>query len=106
MEKYNLEKLVRVKVNDFFKSNYYIFKEEKKSFFNRQKKGFYYRFFGQPFEGENCPKNHTLIDGVVYENPEVILSYQGGISKTYYFDNLKDAKDFANKFIDRYKWIS
>jgi hypothetical protein len=106
MEKYNLEKLVRVKVNNFWKSKWFVFKEGKQSFFNKQKRGFYQDCIGLTYISEDCPKNHTLKNGVVYENPEVILSYEGGISKTYYFDKLEDAKDFANKFVVDGKWIS
>ena len=106
MEKYNLDKLVRIKVNDFHESKWYSFKEEKKSWFNKQKRGFYRNFIDLTYISEDCPLNHTLKNGIVYENPEVILSYEGNISKTYYFKTLDEAEKFASHFSVEGRWVS
>jgi hypothetical protein len=106
MEKYNLDKLVRVKVNDFYKSKWFVFQEEKKCWFNKQKRGFYQDCIGLTYISEACPLNHTLKNGIVYENPEVILSYEGGISKTYFFETLDEAKKFASQFSVEGRWVS
>lgn len=51
------------------------------------------------------PKNHKLIDGIVYEKTNVILNYVNNTSKTYYFDTMNDAEKFYNKITDGGRWI-
>lgn len=104
MEAYNLEKLVKVRLNNFYESGRYEYKKEKKFFWrSNQKEGVYMSLWGD-YLGLEVPENHTLKNGVVYENPEVILYYQGGISKTYYFDTYEKAKDFYNEMTKNSKW--
>ena len=62
--------------------------------------------FGISYEGKECPNGHTLKNGIVYENPEVILSYEGDISKNYYFETYEEAKQFALRFTKGENWLN
>jgi hypothetical protein len=96
MNIYNLDKLIKVVYHDFYPSTWYIYKKEKKFLgFITQKEGVYYELLSCTYEGLDIPKNHTLIDGVIYENPEVILYYQADHSKHYYFNTFDEAKEFV-----------
>lgn len=107
MEKYNLDKLVKAKAFKACKSNYYTFRSEKRLFgIITRKRGFYYRFIGVDYTGTECPKNHFLENGTVYEKPEVRLFYEGDIMKRYYFDNYDLAVKFVSELTKTNNWIS
>ncbi|MBU3661204.1 MAG: hypothetical protein FGM14_15130, partial [Flavobacteriales bacterium] len=83
MNKYNLDKLVKVECNNFYPARWYSYEKEKKFLgFVIQKEGIYKKVLGN-YLGLEVPKNHTLKNGVLYENPEVILHYQADHSKAY-----------------------
>jgi len=106
MNKYNLDKLVKVECNDFYPSNWVTYKNEKKIFgFIVQKRGFYDTLF-HDYLGTEIPKNHTLKDGVVYENPEVVLHYEAKHSKAYFFNTYNEAKKFADEITAQGRWQS
>ena len=110
MEKYNLEKLVKIECNDFAKSKWYKYKKNRKFFgIVTQKEGIYFDIFdiyelSDTYLGMEVPKNHTLKNGVVYENPEVILHYQADITKVYYFNSLDEAKKFTDEITAIGRW--
>ncbi len=109
MEKYNLEKLVKIECNDFAKSKWYKYKRSRKLFgIVIQKEGIYFAIYelSDTYLGLKVPKNHTLKNGVVYENPEVILYYQADISKVYYFNSLDEAKKFVDEITAIGSWQS
>lgn len=97
MNLYNLEKLVRIVVNDFYVSNWYYY-QKKKTFLGItiNKEGVYSCLWNQ-FQGTKIPKNLVLKNGILYEKPEVILRYESNIEKTYIFDTLKEANEFRDK---------
>jgi hypothetical protein len=104
MIKYNLDKLVKVELNDFNSSQWYSYKKEKKFLGLRiQKEGVYENVDGE-YLGKKPIENHTVIDDDIYENPVVILHYQAGHSKTYYFNNFDDAKKFSDDITLTGKW--
>lgn len=106
MELYNLDKLIKVKVNDFFPSIWYEYLPERNIFGHiTRKEGIYKQIYGT-YLGMNCPKNHTFINGQIMENPEVVLKYEGNIEKTYYFNNYEDAIKFAKEITKNMKLIS
>ena len=106
MNKYNLDKLVKVECNDFYPTRWYRYEKEKKFLgFVTQKEGIYEEIWDN-YLGLEVPKNHTLIDGVVYKNPEVILHYQADHSKSYYFNSFKEAKKFADEITAHGRWQS
>lgn len=108
MNKYNLDKLVKVECNDFYPARRYNYEKEKRFLgFVTRKEGIYKNLWGDfYFLGLDVPKNHTLKDGSLYENPEVILHYQAGHSKTYYFNSFDDAKKFADEITAIGRWQS
>lgn len=105
MEKYNLDKLVKVECSDFYESVYYSYQKEKKFLgITIRKEGIYDELF-ENYIGFDLPQYHTLIDNEVYNNPEVILYYQGNYSKTYYFDSYDEAKKFADDITKLGRWL-
>jgi hypothetical protein len=99
MEKYNLDKLVKVEVNDFYLSRSYVFKKERKIFgIIIREKGFY-QCWTEKFIGMIAPINYIIKDNELYEKPEVILHYQEGFYKKYYFESYDEAKKYVNNLI-------
>lgn len=115
-EKYNLDKLIKVKKYDLLEEKRLVYlepKEEKKwLWFTTEyaRKGGYYRCLsdGYPtdcYHGETLPKENILLDGKIYKKPIVKLIYEGDISKDYYFETEKEADDFYNKLTSTNNWI-
>lgn len=97
MAKYNLEKLIKTSVCDYKKSKWYYYLKGKKFLgINIRKEGVYMDFIGNSFIGE-CPKNHKLIDGVIYEKPHVSLYFQGDNKVVKYFENYNQAIVYENQ---------
>lgn len=106
MDKYNIDKLVKVQYKDFERSRYYTYVKQKRFLsFVIQKEGIYINVWGD-YIGLNVPQDHTLKDCVIYENPKVILYYQGDYSKTYYFNSFIEAKKFSDEITSIGTWIS
>jgi hypothetical protein len=106
MEKYNLNKLIKVVCCDFAESGFYEYKKEIKFLgIIIRKQGFYYNLIRSSYEGNKEPKNHTLINGIVYENPEVRLYFESGHVKINYFKELNEAKAFARRITSIGTWI-
>lgn len=104
MNKYNLDKLVKVECNDFYPSRYYTYREAVKILgFVIQKEGIYSSVFDR-YVGPDVPKYHTLIDGKVYENAEVILHYEAGHAKVYYFNSFSEAIKFSDEITALGRW--
>ncbi len=93
-EYHNLDKLIKVKVCDFYLSNFYKYKKERKYTILyglitiRFNEGVY-RFDGN-YIGY-LPENHVIIDDKVYEKPELRMIFENDIEKTVYFDTFEDA---------------
>lgn len=65
-----------------------------------QKEGFYYYCHIRCCEiyyGKNAPKNHKIIDGLIYEMPHLVVIYENGQREKHYFDKVEEALDFAKK---------
>ena len=108
MIKYNLDKLVKVRVIDFYPSVWYKFLKgkEKKYFWQTEiKQGIYFDCLGLKYLEDQKLENHTLMDNVVNENPEVRLSFQGGYETKKYFLTLKEAEDFSNELTKGKNWL-
>ncbi len=108
MDRYNLENLVRVRVNGFWKSKWYFYftHKPKKYFWQiERKEGVYRHLISMEYYSKDVPENHTLIDGEIYENPEVIMFFQGGQKAIKYFENTKDANAFAEKITKGKNWL-
>jgi len=108
MNKYNLDKLVKVRVYDFHPSTSYIFMKEKKAKYFWQdscEEGVYKSFGGLVSKGIKTPENHVIKDGIVFEKPEVTMYLQGGISTTKYFETLIESEEFANSITTGKNWL-
>jgi len=108
MNKFNLDKLVKVKVNDFYPSNWYKFiKGKQKKYFwqTSTKEGIYFDGFTLEYCKDQNIKNHTLIDNVLHENPEVKLYFQGGQETIKYFLTLDEAQAFADELTKGKNWL-
>jgi hypothetical protein len=92
MEKYNLDKLVKVVCKDYTPTSWYTFKKEKRVLGLVVRDEGIYNVFGRSVD---IPEYHTVAEGIVYRNPHVILSYEGDYEKTYIFDTHKEAEKFA-----------
>ena len=111
---YNLEKLIRIQLNDFYESGRYTYEEEKRSkrkWSNRiiQKEGFYQSWmYDHGKTLKVLPKDHTLKDGNVYENPEIVLHFENGHSRTIIFKTLAEAEEYRTKIKEKRKtvWIN
>ena len=97
MNLYNLEKLVKIVVNDFYISRWYYYQKRKTFLGLTTKEEGVYSHIWNDFQGIEISKNLALKDGVLYEKPEVILYYESNIEKYYIFDTLKEATDFRDK---------
>lgn len=107
MNKFNLEKLVKVRVNDFYPSKwyyYFTFKPKKYFWQSERKEGVYIDMFEMEYV-KDVPKNHTLKNGVIYENPEVVMYFQGGVETKKYFDNIDEAQAFAEELTKGKNWL-
>lgn len=106
MEKYNLDKLVKVECNDSYESIRYYYQDQIKFLgIVIRKEGFYENLYGG-YMGLKIPNNHTFKNGIVYEKPEVILHYQDSHSKVYYFNSFDEAQKFADDITSLGKWQS
>lgn len=107
MNKFNLEKLVKVKVNDFYPSKwYYYFKHKPKKYFwqTERKEGVYLDMIELSYIGE-MPETHILKNGLIYELPEVVMYFQNDIETKKYFDSLEEAQAFAESITQGKNWL-
>jgi len=106
MEKYNTDKLIKVKVYDKSINQWTKFKKEFKIFgFTYKKEGFYGTIYKE-YQGANVPRDCELIDGVLYKNPRVVLYYENDFSTVYFFKTYKKAVEFADSLTKDFKWIT
>lgn len=105
MDKYNLDKLVRVVTNKPYESRWYEFRKEKRFFGRITRKEGFYQWLNDNYIGTEAPRNHFIKDGKLYEKPEVVLCFQDENKKTYYFDSDEDAERFARDLTNDRKWI-
>ena len=110
MTNYNIDFLVKVKVQDRKVSPHYTY-EKRKSFINwltgrgYDLEGVWYRTIGSDFLGKEIPENHVLMGGLIYIQPRVILYYVDGSVKEYFFTTHAGADHFAEKLTVSGKWI-
>ena len=105
MIKYNLDKLIRVRLLNYRVSDDYYYRKEKRRWWGYvEKEGVYCGWTGE-YVGLEPPINHTMTSSTIYENPRVILDYQSDIRKVYYFERFEDAVKFANELTEGKNWI-
>lgn len=106
MAKYNLDKLIKVRVCDFTPSVWYEYKTYKPRTFFRwaERKAGIYSALGGNFKGDKID-GHTVMGGELYENPEVVLSFQNDFTYRRSFKTLKDAEKFAKEITTSKGWV-
>lgn len=91
MEKYNLDKLIKVKVFDEKEKPEFKWLPENKSWwYGNREEGVYFR--GNTFYGKESLKEFFVKDGLVYLRAKCVLYFQDGYEFTYYCDSLDLAK--------------
>jgi len=105
MSKYNTDHLIRVTVRPFKEARFYRYKKGGlKGFFRDEvKEGFYSILSADPYTKE-VPDDHTFKDGVLYENPEVLLEFAGEIWVSKTFKTLAEAQSYADEFTNGWNW--
>lgn len=105
IERYNLDKLVKIECNDFLLSRYYSY-QEKVSFLGItiSKEGVY-DDVSNTYLPDGVPEYHTLKDGVIYCNPSVLLIFQDGNELNISFSTFDEAKLYADDITSRGNWI-
>lgn len=104
MNFYNLQQLIKISIKGFQKSNYYEYRESKRRWFRKSSpEGIWrtYIYEGHIYEGYigKSLKNHTVLNGIVYENPKVILYFNNDHTVDKSFKTLEEALNFGNKII-------
>ena len=103
MERYNLEKLVKIKCNNFYPAKFWTYKRKISIFgITLRKEGFYSNF---KLYSSTIPEYHSLINGELFENPVVILYFGVNIIKCIYFDSYEKATEFAKVITLNGKWL-
>lgn len=104
---YNVEKIVRIVVSDFFPDtvHYWIEKEKKFLGITFKRRGLYCTYF-EEYLGDKISNKYKLIDGVIHEKPSVRIKYQAGVESTHYFNSLQEAQTFAHKLTEGKNFIA
>lgn len=95
--RYNLDKLIKVKILDTCESSWYSYQSPIKVFGFTLRKECIKGLWGPDYEISSPPEHHFLLCGVVYEKPECRLTFEGNHSLKIVYDTLQEAK---NKAID------
>ena len=97
MEKYNLNRLVKIEVLKREESTMFVYKRhQKKTFFQIEiQEGVYRDFFGLKYIDIDSREDITLIDFKVYTKDRVVLYFESGIKYIAYCDNYEYALNYA-----------
>lgn len=99
MNFYNLQQLIKISIKDFQESNYYEYRESKRRWFRKSSpEGIWCTYIYESYIGKSL-KNHTVLNGIVYENPKVILYFNNDHTVDKSFKTLEEAVNFGNKII-------
>lgn len=96
---YNNKKLIKIRVFDACKSDYYKYQKELKLFgFTIRKE----RIVGiwESFPVSKLPENYFLKDDIVYEKPELLLNYEGDVLRRIIFETVELAQEKAKTYIN------
>lgn len=105
MDVYNRDKLVKITAIPACPSVWYHIRRERKIMgFRIQKEGIYESIYGG-YLGDKAPVHHFIKGWAIYEKPKVILRYQAGHKKTYYFDTYDEAIRFKDEIVSVGTWL-
>ena len=105
IDKYNLERLVKIEVRDFTINSWYRYKKEIKFLWFITTYEGYYGFLNT-YLGVLPPTNTVLIDGRVMNLPRCTLYFNEDHEYTKTFKTYDEAKLFGNRYSEKYgKWV-
>lgn len=108
MKRYNKDTIVKIYSVDIKHSRHISYhKGRKRRFFWQRniKRGFYYNCVSLEYLGEECPSNHKLINGIVFELPEVNIKFIDGSKRTICFKKIEEADEYIKKITENGNWI-
>lgn len=98
MKKWNLDKLVSIEVIKSKESRWYTYRREPKKYFWQSKPGYYFKSLGVlEYQGTEPPRNHSMVDGKVFEDSCVIMRFVNRESSVIYFKDDSLIEDFITK---------
>lgn len=104
--KYNVDKLIKVRLDDFCESKFYRFIEPKEYFFGLIKaKSFIYCHISREVV-LTLPFYYVIMDNKVMEKPRVTLYFQDNINEDFYFETYDDAKAFYHEITTSGVWVN
>jgi hypothetical protein len=97
-DKYNINKIVRIKVKDFAPSRWHVWKDEIKLFGLVTRKAGVYNDVTDNYVCAEIPKDWECVlkDGQIVNKPQVVIYFQSGIEKTVSFETLAAAEMYSN----------
>lgn len=101
---YNLDKLIKIKVHDFYKSTWYTWFPAKKRWWGSRPERIM-NALGYEVKPADIEEDYVIKDGVIYEKPEVVLIFQDDIQKRIHCETYEKAKELATKFKTHTRWI-
>ena len=105
MNKYNLDKLIKIEYRDVRKSDWYIYKNEKKLLgFVIRKAGYYVEGYGSLLYQEDLDNYFLGENGEVFEYPNVVLRFQEGHKQVRHFFTFEDCLNFVNIITSKGGW--
>lgn len=106
MKKINKEQITQIRIIDFYPARWYKLLSEKKLFgFIIKKAGIYNDCVSLTYIGIDPPKNHTIIEGHLYENPEVVIHLSDRSQHHKSFISMEDAKSWVNQEFNGWKYL-
>tara|TARA_R110000851_G_scaffold318234_1_gene481995 strand:- start:320 stop:658 length:339 start_codon:yes stop_codon:yes gene_type:complete len=98
MEKFNLNKLVKITVLKIEESRMYKYKKhQKRNWFRPEiQEGVHKDFFGSEYVDVDSVESIVVIDFKVYTKDRVVLSFESDIRHVVYFDSLRHADIYAH----------
>ena len=106
MNKYNLDKLIKIEYQDVTKSIWYDYKNEKKIFgFVIRKAGFRKAGYYGLYSYKEYLDGHFLGKGSeVFEHPKAVLHFQEGYKQVRYFYTYEKCVNFVNIITSKGRW--
>lgn len=102
IEYFNTNKIIKVILIDKQESDWYKVKKELKIFGIKIRNYAVYDIFRNICDVTEIYKKHIIIDGIIYEKPYVTIYFDSDISKTLYFNDYEQGREYINKFSKKY----
>jgi hypothetical protein len=105
MNKYNLDKLIKIEYQDVRKSVRYIYKNEIKLFgFIIRKAGYYIKGYSRYLYQESLDGHFLGLGNEVFEHPKIILYFENDYKQVRYFYTFEKCVNFVNIITSKGRW--